>query len=116
MVGDHSRFAHSEVLADERGATRAGFLTRAAAAFATAGIPRISEVMSDNAKNYTLSHDFQEALATLGARHFLIRPHRPWQNGKVERLNRTLQIEWAHRRVYTAKAQRTRAPASWLRR
>ena len=29
-------------------------------------------------------------LADLGARHKFIRPHCPWQNGKVERFNRTL--------------------------
>ena len=116
MVDDHSRYAYSEVLSDERGATCAAFLTRAATVFAAAGIPRIAEVMSDNAKNYTLSRDFQAALATIGARHVLIRPHCPWQNGKVERLNRTLQVEWAYRRVYTTNAQRTRALASWLRR
>ena len=116
MIDDHSRYAYSEVLPDERGSTCADFLTRAAVAFAQAGIPRIAEVMSDNAKNYTLSRDFQAALAALGARHILIRPHCPWQNGKVERLNRTLQIEWAYRRVYNSNAQRTRALASWLRR
>ena len=116
MVDDHSRFAYSEVLADEKGATCAGFLLRAATAFEAAGISNIAEVMSDNAKNYTLSRDFQSALAILEARHVLIRPHCPWQNGKVERLNRTLQVEWAYRRVYTSNAQRTRALASWLRR
>lgn len=116
MVDDHSRLAYSEVLPDETGPTCAGFLTRAAAAFAAAGITAIGEVMSDNALNYTRSRDFAAALDALGARHVLIRPHCPWQNGKVERLNRTLQVEWAYRRVYTTNAQRTRALASWLRR
>jgi transposase InsO family protein len=116
MVDDHSRFAYSEVLGDELGQTCAGFLLRAAAAFAHAGIGRIAEVMTDNAKNYTRSALFQDALAELGATHVLIRPHCPWQNGKVERLNRTLQIEWAYRRVYRSNAERTRALALWLRR
>ena len=116
MVDDHSRLAYSEVLADEQGPTCAAFLARAAAAFEAAGIERIQEVMTDNAFNYRLSNDFQAVLASLGARHVLIRPHCPWQNGKVERLNRTLQVEWAYRRVYTSNAQRTRALASWLRR
>jgi transposase InsO family protein len=89
---------------------------RAAAAFRSAGITVIEEVMSDNAKNYVLSKDFQGALSTLGATHRLIKPHCPWQNGKVERLNRTLQVEWAYRRVYRSNAQRTRALAAWLRR
>jgi len=53
MVGDHCRFAYSEVLGDETGPTCAAFLRRAAAAFAHAGIGRIAEVMTDNAKNYT---------------------------------------------------------------
>ncbi len=116
MVDDHSRFAYSEVLDDETGASCAGFLTRAAAAFGAAGISGIEEVMTDNAKNYTRSRLFQEAMTELGASHLLIRPHCPWQNGKVERLNRTLLIEWAYRRPYRSNAQRTRALATWLRR
>jgi transposase InsO family protein len=116
MVDDHSRFAYSEILGDETGQTCAGFLRRAAAAFAGAGIGRIGEVMTDNAKNYTRSTAFQSVLAGLGATHVLIRPHCPWQNGKVERLNRTLQIEWAYRRVYRSNAERTRALALWVRR
>jgi len=116
MVDDYSRFAYSEVLGDELGQTCAGFLGRAAAAFARAGIGRIGEVMTDNAKNYTRSAAFQGVLAELGATHVLTRPHCPWQNGKVERLNRTLQIEWAYRRVYRSNAERTRALALWLRR
>ena len=116
MVDDHSRLAYSEILPDEKGRSCAGFLERAAAAFKTAGIDRIECVMTDNAFNYRLSPDFQRALLALEARHVLIKPHCPWQNGKVERLNRTLQIEWAYRRVYATNAQRTRALAAWLRR
>ena len=116
MVDDMSRLAYSEVLADEKGATCAGFLLRASAAFAAMGITSIHEVMTDNAKNYVLSRDFHAALDELGARHLTIRPHCPWQNGKVERLNRTLQVEWAYARVYRSNAQRTKALASWLQR
>jgi len=116
MVDDHSRFAYSEILDDESGPTCAGFLRRAAAAFAAAGIPTIAEVMTDNAMAYIRSRDFQDALCDLGARHVRIKPHCPWQNGKVERLNRTLQVEWAYRQIYTSNAQRARALAAWLRR
>jgi len=45
----------------------------------------------------------------LNAKHMFIRPHCLWQNGKVERYNRTLQTEWAYRQVFT------RALAPWLR-
>jgi transposase InsO family protein len=116
MVDDHSRFAYSEILPNETGATCAGFLNRAFAAFADAGISTVGEVMTDNALNYRRSLDFQAMLSNLGVTHLLIRPHCPWQNGKVERLNRTLQVEWAYRRVYRSNAQRTRALKRWLER
>ena len=44
----------------------------------------------------------------------LIKPHCPWQNGKVERFNRTLQTEWAYRQVFTTNDERTAALAPWL--
>jgi transposase InsO family protein len=116
MVDDHSRFAYCEVLPDERGETCARFVERAVGALSAAGIARVEAIMTDNAKNYTLSREFQGALGALGIAHVTIRPHCPWQNGKVERLNRTLQIEWAYRRVYASNAARARALASWLRR
>ncbi|MGW3176223.1 leucine zipper domain-containing protein, partial [Streptomyces sp. NPDC001153] len=48
-VDDHSRLAYSEVLSDEKAATCAAFLSRAAAFFATCGIDRIERVLTDNA-------------------------------------------------------------------
>jgi transposase InsO family protein len=116
IVDDHSRFAYSEILDDETGVSCAGFLRRAGEAFRAAGIWPIKEVMTDNAKAYTRSLAFQGALREIEATHLRIKPHCPWQNGKVERLNRTLLIEWAYRRPYTSNAQRTRALATWLRR
>jgi transposase-like protein len=113
-VDDHSRLAYSEIHPDERGATCAGFLARAAAFFACHGITRVEAVMSDNAFNYRLSVDFRAALADLGARHILIRPHCPWQNGKVERFNRTLLAEWAYSRVFTSNADRAGCLPQWL--
>jgi transposase InsO family protein len=116
LVDDYTRLAYSEVLRDEQGPTCAEFLARAATFLRANGVDRIEEVMTDNAFNYRLSNDFQRVLMGLGARHMLIRPHCPWQNGKVERFNRTLQVEWAYRRVYTSNNQRTQALARWLRR
>jgi transposase InsO family protein len=114
VVDDHSRFAYSEVLPNEQGATCAAFLLRAATAFAQAGIPRIEQVITDNHLSYKRSTDMHNAIATLGARHLFIRPHCPWQNGKVERFNRTLAIEWAYRQIFLTNADRTNALAPWL--
>lgn len=113
-VDDHSRLAYAEILNDERGPTCAGFLLRAAAWFATQGIPAIQRVLTDNAKNYVVSHDFAAAITALGARHKTIKPHCPWQNGKVERFNRTLQTEWAYHQPFPDNTTRTAALAPWL--
>jgi transposase InsO family protein len=48
------------------------------------------------------------------ARQIFIKPHCPWQNGKVERLNRTLLIGWAYRQVFTSNDDRDCALAPWL--
>ena len=66
-VDDHSRLAYSEIHGDEKAATCAGFLRRAAAFFATCGIDRIERVMTDNAWPYRKSFAWQRALADLVA-------------------------------------------------
>jgi transposase InsO family protein len=114
MVDDHSRYAYSEILDDETARTTAAFFERAVAAFAAAGIDRLEEVMTDNHWSYTKSNALAAHLADLGAKHRLIKPHCPWQNGKVERFNRTLQTEWAYRRIFTSNAERAAALAPWL--
>lgn len=115
MVDDHSRLAYSEVLPDEKGPTCAGFMTRAAAYFTAHGIIRIEAVITDNHLSYRRSTAFAEAVNQLGARQLFIKPHCPWQNGKAERYNRTLQSEWAYRRVFRSNAERAKALAPWLR-
>lgn len=112
LVDDHSRLAYSEILPDEKGTTCAAFLARAAAYFAAHGIDRIERVMTDNAWAYKYS--LGDVCSALGARQKFIRPHCPWQNGKVERLNRTLAIEWAYREPFTSNDQRAAALAPWL--
>ena len=114
LVDDHSRLAYSEILPDEKGATCAGFLQRAAVYFAAKGIPRIERIMTDNAFAYRHSNDLKRVCAGLGARQKFIKPHCPWQNGKVERLNRTLATEWAYRQPFTSNTERHSALAPWI--
>ena len=114
LVDDHSRLAYSEILDDEKAATCAAFFARAVDHFNSHGIDRIAEVMTDNHWSYTRSNQFARQLTGLGAKHRLIKPHCPWQNGKVERFNRTLQIEWAYRQVFTTNGERADALAPWL--
>lgn len=69
LVDDHSRLAYSEILPDEKGATCAAFLRRAAAYFAAMGITRIERLMTDNAFAYRHSNDMKKACADLGVTH-----------------------------------------------
>jgi transposase InsO family protein len=112
LVDDHSRLAYSEVLPDEKGPTCAAFLQRAIGYFAEHGIDRIERLITDNAWAYRFS--LREVCADHGIQQKFIRPHCPWQNGKVERFNRTLQTEWAYRRVFTSNEDRVAALAPWL--
>ena len=114
LVDDHTRLAYSEVLEDEKGETCAAFLARAAVYFATYGITTIEEVMTDNAWAYKWS--LRQIVADLGARQIFIQPYCPWQNGKVERLNRTLLTEWAYYRPWTSNSLRKRGLDQFLRR
>ncbi|MGW5345542.1 IS481 family transposase [Streptomyces sp. NPDC004050] len=113
-VDDHSRLAYSEVHPDEKVATCAGFLTRAAAFFHAHGITRIERVLTDNAWAYRKGLAWKAVLAELGATGKLTRAYRPQTNGKVERFNRTLLDEWAYLRPYTSNTERTEALADFL--
>lgn len=112
LVDDHSRLAYSELLPDEKGPTCVGFLERGIAYFAAHGIPRIERLMTDNAWAYRWS--LRAVCAEHEIKQKFIKPHCPWQNGKVERLNRTLATEWAYRQLFTTNEERSAALAPWL--
>jgi len=110
-VDDHSRFAYTEILEDEKKETAAGFWERANEAFKAAGIT-VKRVLTDNGSCYR-SHAFKDALGP-DIKHKRTRPYRPQTNGKVERFNRTMLEEWAYARPYTSEAERVAAFPAWL--
>jgi transposase InsO family protein len=111
-VDDHSRLAYSEIHADERAATAAGFWSRANAWFGSCGI-QVRAVLTDNGGCYR-SRDFTGLLAAQGITHRRTRPYRPQTNGKVERFNRTLLTEWAYAKPYRSETERRAALPRWL--
>jgi len=113
-VDDHSRVAYAEILPDEKGTTCAGFIDRALTHFAALGAP-VHAVITDNHWSYAHARDVDLTLAAHGAEHWFIKAHCPWQNGKVERFNRTLATEWAYRHPWLTNDQRTDAFTTWLR-
>lgn len=109
-VDGYSRLAYSEILADERRETAAGFWLRAKEFFADAGIT-VTAVMTDNGSCYR-SRVFAAALGAI--QHRRTRPYRPQTNGKVERFNRTLAQEWAYAETYVSEAARMATYDGWL--
>jgi hypothetical protein len=62
-VDDHTRLAYSEILADEKGPTCAGFIARAAALFTAHGIAQIERVITDNHMSYKMSYKLSNDVA-----------------------------------------------------
>jgi len=112
-IDDHSRVAYAETHDDEKGTTAAGFLERAIAFYADLGVT-VERVISDNAFAYRKSAAFHAVIDAHGITQKFIRPHCPWTNGKVERLNRTLASEWAYARAWTSNTARAAALPAWL--
>lgn len=112
-IDDHSRVAYLEIHDDEKGATCAGFIERALAFYARLGVT-VERVITDNAFAYRHSTAFRTTLENHGVTQKFIKPHCPWTNGKVERLNRTLATEWAYAKPWHSNTQRTQALTRWL--
>jgi transposase InsO family protein len=115
VIDDHTRLVYAEIHSGETAIAVSATLRRAAAWFVEQGCGPVQAVMSDNAKCYSVSHEFRDALTELGARHILIPPRTPRWNGKIERFFGTLDREWAHGRVWSSSARRDRALASFIR-
>ena len=114
VVDDHSRLAYAELHGAEDRFSTTATLLRAAAWMAEQGCGPVEAVMSDNHKAYG-SLRFQGALAKLGARHILTPPYTPRWNGKVERFQQTLELEWARSQVWSSSLNRDKALGSFLR-
>jgi transposase InsO family protein len=115
VIDDHTRLAYCEIHAAENADSVSQTLRRAAAWMREQGCGALLAVMSDNAKCYATSHQFRDTLAELEARHILIPPYTPRWNGKIERFFGTLDVEWAHSRVWPDSRRRDRALSSFLR-
>ena len=112
-VDDHSRLAYVEVHRDEKQGTCAAFWLRAVMFYKAHGIEHIERCLTDNGPAYR-SKVFNNALADSGTTHKYTRPHTPRTNGKVERFNLTMKVEWLYVRAYESDAERTAALADFL--
>ena len=113
-VDDFSRVAYAELLPDEREGTCSAFMARCLAFFGGLGV-RVERVMTDNGPGYR-SREFNVLLEGRGIKHKYTRPYSPWQNGKVERMNRTLAQEWQYGRAWESEAGRASALPAFIER
>ena len=113
-VDDNSRVAYAEQLPDERKGTACAFMERALAFYEGLGVT-VERVMTDNGPAYR-SGEFNALLEARGIGHKYTRPFSPWQNGKVERMNRTLAREWQYARAWEGEDARAEALASFIER
>jgi transposase InsO family protein len=90
----------------------ASFTQRALAFYAGLGVT-VERVLTDNGNGYR-SGVFRQVVTGAGVVHKRTRPYRPQSNGKVERLNLTLDREWAYARPYCSNQQRLDALWPWL--
>jgi transposase InsO family protein len=112
-VDDFSREAVVSIGTEATSLAAANFLEHVAA---TLPYP-IEAVLTDNAFAFTMRHArfadrqtrFQQVCATLGIRHYLLRPYAPQSNGKVERFFRTINDECLHVHPLFTFAARSRA-------
>lgn len=111
-VDDFSRVAYAELLPDERKGTCAAFMDRCLGFFGETGVA-VERVMTDNGPGYR-SGEFNALLEGRGIRHVYTRPFSPWQNGKVERMNRTLAQEWQYGRAWESEESRAEALDSFI--
>jgi transposase InsO family protein len=111
---DCSRLAYSEAHDDEQAATVAAFTERALDWFLELGIVT-ERILTDNAWCYTKSKDLRELLRARAIEHWKTKPYSPQTNGKVERLQQTMDREWGRGVTYNSSEDRRRALPHWLR-
>jgi transposase InsO family protein len=112
-VDDFSREAVVWIGLDQSSTSATSFLERVVT---TLPYP-VEAILTDNAFAFTMRYArhadrltrFQQACATLGIRHYLLRPHAPQSNGKVERFFRTIDDECLNRRALFTFPARARA-------
>ena len=84
-------------------------------------LPPFHLVVTDNAMVFTMAYTahpertttFERTIARLGLRHWRIQRRSPWQNGFIERSNRTDNDECFHRQHFTSSEERRYVHRLW---
>jgi transposase InsO family protein len=110
-IDDHSRFAFTRMLPDQKAETTIGFLRDATVFFAQRNVT-VRALLTDNGSAYR-SHKFREACAEMQLKHRRTRPYTPRTNGKAERFIQTALREWAYAEHWSSSDQRDARLQPW---
>ena len=110
-IDDHSRFAFTRLLPDQKAETTTGFLRQARDFFAQRNVT-IRALLTDNGSAYR-SHKFREVCAEMQLKHRRTRPYTPRTNGKAERFIQTALREWAYAQHWDSSEQRDAQLQPW---
>jgi hypothetical protein len=111
-----TRRKYSEIHLEQTSAIAADFLERARNC-----LPPFHLVVTDNAWLFTMEKTphkerttaFEKRAAALGIKHFRIAPRSPWQNGFIERSNRTDNDECFHIHTFASSEERRLVHRLW---
>ncbi len=115
-IDDRTSIAYAEVLPDEKGPTCAAFLHRAAQWLREVHGVAVERVLTDNARVYPRRPGVDGGLLSAADQAAVHQAPLPVDERKTERLNRTLQTEWAYATAWTSNAQRAAALTGYLER
>lgn len=87
-IDDHSRWAYTQVLPEEKQGTTTRLLERALAAYRCIGV-EVKRLMTDNGPAYR-SRRSNDVLQREGIKHVYTLPYTPRINGKAERFIQTM--------------------------
>ncbi len=110
-IDDHSRFAFSQVLPDEKQASAVAFLKATVDHYRRLGV-EVARIMTDNGGCYK-SRAFGEACRLLAVKHIRTKPYTQ-TNGKAERFIQTALREWAYATAFNTSEQRRAELPEWL--
>ena len=108
VTGAPARATCAELPPDERKGTCTAFMSRCLGFFEGMGVG-VERVMTDDGPGYRGGKP-DDLLGSKGVRHLYTRPLSPWQNGKAERVSRTIAQGWRYGRAWDSEAGRAGAP------
>ncbi len=111
-----TRLKYSEIHTTASSKRVAEVLTRA-----VSRLPPFFLVVTDNAMVFTMAYTahperkptFERTVEALGMRHYRIKRRSPWQNGIIERSNRTDNEECFHQEEFTCSERRRYRHRLW---